>query len=67
MFAAWCEKEQTEVLLSERRIRSIEADGDAVTVRFTCWCGHEGHFTDLRFGAPRHAHLDNGPVEDTLV
>jgi hypothetical protein len=52
MFAARCDHEGTEVLLSDRRIFDIEVGADTVTVHFICWCGHEGSFREPRFSTP---------------
>lgn len=51
MFAAWCDQEQTEVLLSERRITTITSTATHVEVHFLCWCGAEGHYIDMRLGS----------------
>jgi len=46
MFRAHCQAEGREVLLTARRILSIERRADAVETRFTCWCGHQGTVAD---------------------
>jgi len=48
VFSAWCDAEQSEVLLSPRRITSIRFDRDSVEIDFTCWCGHQGATRDRR-------------------
>ena len=60
MFAAHCETHQTEVLLTERHIRSIRVEDDAVVVSFVCWCGTEGSFADPRLTPESAANL-TGP------
>jgi hypothetical protein len=65
MFAAWCDHEATEVLLSERRITDIRVEADTVTVRFVCWCGAEGAFADPRLTARSAAHL-SGATDHVL-
>jgi hypothetical protein len=50
MFTVHCPRHGSEVLLSESRIRGLEASTDGMTVRWECWCGHHGsHHT----GRPR--------------
>jgi hypothetical protein len=42
MFSVQCPRHGSEVLLNERRIIGIQPDGDGLTVRWVCWCGHRG-------------------------
>ena len=42
MFTMHCPRHGSEVLLNERRITGLERDGDHLTVRWVCWCGHQG-------------------------
>ena len=42
MFTVHCPRHGSEVLLSERRIVGIDASSDGMTVRWVCWCGHQG-------------------------
>lgn len=48
MFAARCEREGVEVLLTERQIVSVEHARDEVTMVFRCTCGALGTYTDAR-------------------
>lgn len=52
MFTAHCTAEDREVLLTTRRITSIEMRDGATEVRFTCWCGHEGVVVDRAVERP---------------
>jgi hypothetical protein len=51
MFAARCDHEGTEVLLSERRITEVRVERDHIALRFVCWCGSEGSFREPRLSA----------------
>ena len=42
MFTVNCPRHGSEVLLSESRILAIDRAGDALKVRWVCWCGHVG-------------------------
>lgn len=42
MFTVHCPRHGSEVLLPEQRISALENDGDRLTVRWMCWCGHQG-------------------------
>jgi hypothetical protein len=42
MFSVHCPRHETEVLLSESRIIGLDTSGDRMTVRWVCWCGHQG-------------------------
>ncbi len=66
MFAAWCEPEAADVLLSERRILSVDLAPEGVVVRFRCWCGSEGSFSEPRWPARRGsgAHLAVAPHDE---
>lgn len=46
MFSAHCNAEGREVLLTTRRITSIEMRDGETEIHFTCWCGHEGTLVD---------------------
>jgi hypothetical protein len=50
MFTVNCPRHGSEVLLSDSRIVGIDRDGDSLTVRWVCWCGHAGSH---RSGRPR--------------
>jgi hypothetical protein len=65
MFSAHCSQHGTEVLLTERRIISIEVEADTVLVRFRCRCGTEGEFRDPRLTAASAADL-TGPSHHVL-
>lgn len=52
MFSAHCNAEGREVLLTTRRIRSIELRDGANEIGFTCWCGHEGVLVDRAVDRP---------------
>jgi hypothetical protein len=55
MFTVHCPRHGSEVLLSERRIVGLDASGDGMTVRWVCWCGHQGsHHT----GRARRRHIE---------
>lgn len=42
MFSVHCPRHNSEVLLTESRIRSIHTSDDGVVVRWSCWCGQPG-------------------------
>lgn len=42
MFDVHCPRHQGRVLLSTRRILAIDGAAPALSVRYRCWCGHEG-------------------------
>jgi hypothetical protein len=42
MISVHCPRHGQEVLLGHRQILGIEGHGQDVTVRWACWCGHEG-------------------------
>ena len=52
MFSAHCNAEGREVLLTTRRISSIELRDGATEIHFTCWCGHEGVLVDRAVERP---------------
>ena len=52
MFRAQCNVEGREVLLTTRRITSIELLDGATEIHFTCWCGHEGVLVDRAVDRP---------------
>jgi hypothetical protein len=52
MFRAHCDHEGREVLLTTRRIRSIELADGATVIAFTCWCGHDGVLVDRSVTRP---------------
>ncbi|QYG93482.1 hypothetical protein HC251_14320 [Iamia sp. SCSIO 61187] len=52
MFTAHCTAEGREVLLTTRRITSIEMRDGATEIHFTCWCGHEGVVVDRAVERP---------------
>jgi hypothetical protein len=52
MFRAQCNVEGREVLLTTRRITSIEMLDGATEIHFTCWCGHEGVLVDRAVDRP---------------
>jgi hypothetical protein len=42
MITVHCPVHGSEVLLGHRQILGIEGRGRDMTVRWVCWCGHEG-------------------------
>jgi|tagenome__1003787_1003787.scaffolds.fasta_scaffold17775423_2 hypothetical protein len=62
MFAARCDREGTQVLLTERRIIEVRVEPKFIHVRFVCWCGSEGSFTEPRWSASNLT----GPTHDVL-
>jgi hypothetical protein len=42
MMSVYCPRHGHEVLLGHRQILGIEGRGAEMTVRWVCWCGHEG-------------------------
>ena len=52
MFSAHCNAEGREVLLTTRRITSIEMRDGETEIHFTCWCGHEGVLVDRAIDRP---------------
>lgn len=42
MMSVHCPRHGREVLLGHRQIRGVDGRGDDLTVRWVCWCGHEG-------------------------
>lgn len=50
MFTVHCPRHSSEVLLTERRIVGLDSSADGMTVRWVCWCGHQGSH---RTGRPR--------------
>jgi hypothetical protein len=52
MFTAHCNAEGREVLLTTRRITSLEMLDGATEIHFTCWCGHEGVLVDRAVARP---------------
>jgi hypothetical protein len=42
MLSVQCPRHNSEVLLSNSRIRGIEQSGNGMTVRWECYCGHRG-------------------------
>ncbi|HEX7135700.1 MAG TPA: hypothetical protein VF228_24190 [Iamia sp.] len=55
MFSAHCNAEGREVLLTTRRITSIEMRDGETEIHFTCWCGHEGVLVDHAVARPAAA------------
>ncbi len=52
MFSAHCNAEGREVLLTTRRISSVELRDGVNEIHFTCWCGHEGVLVDRAVARP---------------
>ena len=52
MFSAHCNAEGREVLLTTRRISSIDMRDGETEIHFTCWCGHEGVVVDDAVARP---------------
>lgn len=52
MFTAHCTAEGREVLLTTRRITSIDMRDGTTEIRFTCWCGHQGVVVDRAVDRP---------------
>jgi hypothetical protein len=50
------------VLLTERRIIEVRVEPKFIHVRFVCWCGSEGSFTEPRWSASNLT----GPTHDVL-
>ena len=42
MFSVYCPRHRQDVLLGHRQILGIDGRGEDMTVRYRCWCGHEG-------------------------
>lgn len=42
MFPVHCPRHGHEVLLGHRQIVAIDGSGPEITVRWTCYCGHQG-------------------------
>jgi hypothetical protein len=42
MFTVNCPRHGSEVLLTESRIVGLDSSSDHLTVRWVCWCGHQG-------------------------
>jgi hypothetical protein len=42
MMSIHCPRHGHEVLVGHRQILGIEGRGAEMTVRWVCWCGHEG-------------------------
>jgi len=42
MMSVHCPRHGCDVLLGHRQILGIEGRGAEMTVRWVCWCGHEG-------------------------
>jgi hypothetical protein len=59
MFTAHCNAEGREVLLTTRRITSIEMLDGATEIHFTCWCGHEGVLVDRAVERPAARPVDS--------
>ena len=56
MFTVHCPRHGTRVLLDEDRIVGVDhaAGGAGLTVRWVCWCGHQGSHHTGRGRRPRH-------------
>ena len=52
MFDPYCKRHGSRVLLSNRRIRSIENNPDGIAVHFVCTCGEEGVWRTGRRRSP---------------
>jgi hypothetical protein len=50
VFSVDCPRHGRRVLVSNRRILSVNEDATGLVVRYRCWCGDEGEF---RTGRPR--------------
>jgi len=55
MFSAHCNAEGREVLLTTRRITSVEMADGVTRIGFTCWCGHDGVVVDRSISRPAAA------------
>ena len=42
MFTVHCPRHGHEVLLGHRQLVGIDGEGESLTVRWVCWCGHRG-------------------------
>lgn len=42
MLSIHCPRHGQDVLLGHRQILGIDGRGQDMTVRYRCWCGHEG-------------------------
>ncbi len=42
MFAVWCPRHRSRVLLFPACIRSLETTPEGIRIRYRCTCGHEG-------------------------
>ncbi|MGH9036919.1 MAG: hypothetical protein ACRD0O_14240 [Acidimicrobiia bacterium] len=42
MFAVWCPRHRSQVLLSPASIRALEATPEGIRIGYRCTCGHEG-------------------------
>ena len=42
MMSVHCPRHGREVLVGHRQILGIDGRGAEMTVRWVCWCGHEG-------------------------
>jgi hypothetical protein len=42
MMSVHCPRHGREVLIAHRQILGIDGRGAEMTVRWVCWCGHEG-------------------------
>ena len=42
MISVYCPRHGREVLLGHRQVLGIDGRGRDMTVRYVCWCGHEG-------------------------
>ena len=52
MMRIHCPRHGHEVLLGHRQILGIEGEGADLTVRWVCWCGHEGSHRPQASSAP---------------
>jgi hypothetical protein len=58
MISVYCPRHRSDVLLGHRQILGIEGEGSGLSVRFVCWCGHEGtHHPQSSTGDHRRAAL----------
>jgi hypothetical protein len=55
MISVYCPRHRSDVLLGHRQILAIEGEGSGLSVRFVCWCGHEGTHNP-RSPSPHVAH-----------
>ena len=54
MFSVHCPTHESEVLLSERRIRALRPTTAGLEIDYECWCGTRGSMRTGRAMAGRH-------------